>query len=66
MQQKKQQEEEDQMKKQQEEEEKTRELPMPSSPQRGPKGPIGSTKKQKASSLLEQQRKTMSGPGGHN
>ena len=66
MEKKKQMEEEEERRKRAEEQQKQRELPMPSSPQTGPRGPIGVTRKQKITNLLERQRKMMSGPSGHN
>ncbi|MFH1967053.1 MAG: hypothetical protein ABIJ03_00930 [Patescibacteria group bacterium] len=60
-------EEEKQKKKQAEEAKKKQELPMPSSPRKGPIGPAGDqSRKQNATALLEQQRKTMSQGGGSN
>lgn len=67
MKKKQQEEKEKEMKKQQEEEKKQAELPMPSSPKKGPIGP-GGGKSQKDSTLemLKQSRTTLSGPkGGH-
>ncbi len=58
MQKKKAEEEEKMRKKQMEEQKKAQELPMPSSPQKGPAGP-GASKKQKAQARLQQQMKTM-------
>lgn len=66
MEKKKKEEEEAQIKKQQEEEQKAQEVVVPSSPQKGPKGPAGASRKQKAVNKLQQQRQSMGGPGSHN
>lgn len=57
--------EEEEQKKQQAQAREQAELPMPSSPQKGPIGPAGS-KKQKAIQKLQQDRQQMSGPSGSN
>lgn len=51
--------------KQQEEAQKAQQVDMPSSPQKGPVGP-GSSKKQKAVTKLQNDRKTLSGPSSAN
>lgn len=63
MQKKKQEQEEEEAKKRQEEQAKADSLAPPSSPQKGPVGPSGS-KKQRAVTKLQQDRKTLGGPSG--
>jgi len=58
-------EEEKQRRKQQEEEQKNQELPLPSSPKKGPIGP-GMSGKQKAAARVQQDRQRLSQGGGSN
>jgi hypothetical protein len=58
-------EQEKQRKKQLEEQQKAQDLPMPSSPNKGPVGPGGS-KKQKAAAKLQHDRQTLGSPQGSN
>lgn len=62
MQQEKQREQEEEQRKQMEEQQKAASIEIPSSPQKGPAGPGGKSKKSNAIQKLQQDRKTLSSP----